>query len=153
MALYSHRFMVYWSDTDAAGIAHFSNFFRWCERTEEELFRSRFGSLSGLLAEAGLAFPRVKASCNFFFPLFLHDELRVDVVEILVGEKSITYRYEIHNESKGMKSAECEIVVVPVKLSEMRSVEIPPQIKESLFSFGAVEKNKRVKVQEGSEGR
>ncbi|MEN2999728.1 MAG: thioesterase family protein [Acidilobaceae archaeon] len=151
MALYSHRFMVYWSDTDAAGIAHFSNFFRWCERTEEELFRSRLGPLSGLLAGLGIAFPRVKASCSFSFPLFLHDEFRVDVAEILLGSKSITYRYEIYNESKGVKSAECEVVVVAVRLAEMRSVEIPQQVREALVAIGAVEKNK--KAQEGPGGR
>ncbi|MCX8196385.1 MAG: acyl-CoA thioesterase [Acidilobaceae archaeon] len=141
MSIYSHRFVVYWSDTDAAGIAHFSNFFRWCERTEEELFRSKLGPLPQLL-ESRIAFPRVKASCTYSFPLFLHDELRVDVMEILLGEKSITYRYEIFNESKGVRAAECEIVVVAVDLSAMRSVRVPEQMRELLLSLGAKEKQK-----------
>lgn len=141
MALYSHRFVVYWSDTDAAGIAHFSNFFRWCEKTEEEMFRSRLGPLPSLSA-LGIAFPRVKASCTFSFPLFLHDEVRVDVVDIEIGRKSVTYRYKIVNETKGADSAECEIVVVAVDLKEMKSIELPQAVKEALLSLGARERNK-----------
>lgn len=141
MALYSHRFVVYWSDTDAAGIAHFSNFFRWCEKTEEELFRSKLGSLPAITA-LGIAFPRVKASCTYSFPLFLHDSIRVDVEDIEIGRKSITYRYKIFNESKGAEAAECEIVVVAVDLKEMRSIELPSVVKDILFSIGARERDK-----------
>ncbi len=38
--LFSIRYRVWWSETDAALMMHFSNFFRVCERTEEEFLAS-----------------------------------------------------------------------------------------------------------------
>ena len=38
--LFTARYRVHWSETDAAGRMHFSNFFRVLERCEEDLLAS-----------------------------------------------------------------------------------------------------------------
>jgi acyl-CoA thioester hydrolase len=35
------RYRVYWSETDAAGIAHFTNILKIIEKAEEDLYRSK----------------------------------------------------------------------------------------------------------------
>ena len=49
---------VTWSDTDAAQIVHYSKYFVFFERAEEELYRSLGFSFTDP-AEKGLSFPRV----------------------------------------------------------------------------------------------
>ena len=39
MPSFKTSFRVSWVDTDAAGIVHFSNYFKYFEKAEEELYR------------------------------------------------------------------------------------------------------------------
>ncbi|MFN4045791.1 MAG: acyl-CoA thioesterase [Acidilobaceae archaeon] len=141
MAIFSYRSRAYWSETDAAGIVHFSNFFRYCERAEEEFFKSILGGFPGLLDKHGVIVPRVRASCSYSSPIFPHDDFRVDIVDIVLGRKSISYKFEVYNESKGnTKSAECEVTVAIVNPSIMKSVEIPEALRSLLKTLGARDK-------------
>ncbi len=141
--LFSARYRVQWSETDAAGLVHFSNFFRYCERAEEDFllslgFHYRFTSI-GVPA---VAFPRVKAGCEYFSPLRPGDTFRVDIVDVVVGGKSIAYRFEIHNETTGRLSAVCEIVAVAFSLEKGGSIPVPDELREKLLERGAREKNR-----------
>ena len=138
MALFTARYRVYWSDTDAAGIAHFTSFLKYCERAEEDLIYSLAGKRD--YRSVGVLLPRVKASCTYHYPLYPGDALRVDIEDITVGGKSITYKFTIHNETRGNLSAECEIVAVAVDPRTMKSTELPKEFKQLLASIGAREK-------------
>ena len=83
--------IVEFADTDMAGIAHFSAFFRWMEAAEHEFLRAR--GLSVVLDWEGqrLGFPRVSASCDFTRPVRFEDVLDVEVRLERLGEKSATY--------------------------------------------------------------
>jgi YbgC/YbaW family acyl-CoA thioester hydrolase len=85
---------VEFCDTDMAGLAHFSNFFRWMESAEVEFLRGR--GLSVKLEWEGtlLGFPRVAASCDFFKPAHFEDVLDVTVRLERLGQKSVTYAFE-----------------------------------------------------------
>ncbi len=126
--LFSYRGRVYWSDTDAAQIAHFSSIFRYCERAEEELVVSRLGGWR----PGSIVFPRVRAECDFHRPLYPHDVFRVDIVEARVGRKSITYRFRVYNETRGWLAAEGSIVVVAFDPSKGEAVEVPEEIRRAL---------------------
>ena len=138
MAVFSARYRVQWSETDAAGFVHFSNFLRYCERAEEDFllslgFRYRFVNA----ATPVLAFPRVRAGCDYMAPLRPGDRFRVDIVDVVLGNKSITYRFELFNEELGVASARCEIVAVAYSLVEGRSVPVPGELRERLLAAGA----------------
>ncbi|MEB3779661.1 MAG: acyl-CoA thioesterase [Desulfurococcales archaeon] len=139
--LYSRKYRVYWSETDAARIVHFSNYFRYCERTEEEFLYELAGGKYNYPIEASgseILMPRVHAECDYEFPLFPGDTFRVDIVDVVLGNKSITYTYEIYNESKGgVKAARCSIVVVALDVKSMKGVPIPGHIREMLLNAGA----------------
>jgi acyl-CoA thioester hydrolase len=136
--LFSGRYRVQWCETDAAGFVHFSNFLRYCERAEEDFllslgFRYRFINA----ATPVVAFPRVKAGCEYSAPLRPGDVFRVDIVDVVVGNKSITYRFEVFNESLGTLSARCEIVAVAFSLERGESIPVPEELKQRLLAAGA----------------
>ncbi|MEB3859816.1 MAG: acyl-CoA thioesterase [Desulfurococcales archaeon] len=138
MALFTSRHRVYWSDTDAAGIAHFTSFFRYCEKTEEDLLYSVAGKRD--FRSVGVLLPRVKASCDYLYPLYPGDVARVDIEDIVVGDKSVTYKFTVYNETRRQRSAECEIVAVAVDPKTMRSTSLPGELRQLLISIGAKEK-------------
>ncbi len=52
-------FRVSWIDTDAAQVVHFSNYFKFFERTEEEFYR-HLGFSFNDATERGIWLPRLK---------------------------------------------------------------------------------------------
>ena len=67
--LLSARYRVHWSETDAAGIMHFSNFFRVIERCEEDLLAS-LGLMDRIVGHGipPIVLPRVRAECWYQGP-------------------------------------------------------------------------------------
>lgn len=126
-----YRYRVAWVDTDALGVMHFSNYFRICERTEEE-FMNSVGIPFDL--SKSISLPRVKAECNYKSPLRYNDEAIVSMSLKEIGKKHIKYSFEIKNRSNGKIAAICEIVVVAIN-SEFRSVELPEKIIERIKLF------------------
>ena len=141
MAVHIYRSVAYRNETDAAGIVHFSNFFRFCERAEEDFWISKYGGLNEARKKFDVLFPRVRAECNYNFPIYPYDKFRVEIEDIIIGNSSITYRHKIYNESRGDRlSAECTITVVCVKKDSMKSTPIPEEVRTFLVGHGAKEK-------------
>ena len=140
MAIYSRTYRVYWSETDAALMMHFSNFFRVCERTEEE-FLASLGITQRGSPGSRLLMPRVHAECDYKRPLRPGDDYRVDIVDVVLGKSSITYVYEIYNLTSGQLAATCKIVTVSYDERGDRAVEIPKEVREALMRAGARERN------------
>ena len=136
--IYSRESRVYWADTDAARIAHFSSIFRFCEATEEEFIVS----LTGGWKPGRVIFPRVHASCDFKAPLRVHDRYRVDITDIVLGDTSITWHYKLYNLDLGREAAECRIVTVTLDPDTFQPVPIPGELRRLLLEAGAREKNK-----------
>lgn len=88
--------LVQFSETDAAGLVHFSNFFRYMERAEWELFRA--ADLPLIEEHAGIlrGWPRVKAECSFSSPLRFGDTLRIHLKVREITDRSITYAFHFH---------------------------------------------------------
>ena len=75
---------VEFSETDMAGIVHFSNFFRYMETAEHAFYRSLGFSVTLNHFEPPLGFPRVHAACDYKKPLRFEDQLEI---HLLVKEK------------------------------------------------------------------
>ncbi len=129
--LYTLKSRVYWSETDAAGIAHFTSFLRYCEKTEEEYILTRLG-----LNETGnklpIVFPRVHIECDYKNPLRVHDRYRVDLLTIKIGNKSITWKYKITNETQQKTSAECTIITVAFDPQKWTPIPVPETLRKAL---------------------
>ena len=92
---------VQFSETDMAGIVHFSNFYRWMEETEHEYYRSLGLSIMEATDDGSyLGWPRVSASCTFERPLTYDDEFEVRLDVERIGVKSINYVIEFWQEQR-----------------------------------------------------
>ena len=136
MALYSRESRVFWADSDAARIAHFSSIFRYCEATEEE-FMIR---LTGGWKPGKVIFPRVHASCNFKSPLRVHERFRVDIESIIIGKSSITYEFHIYNLDQDALASICKLVTVALDPETFKPVPVPRELEKLLLSKGAIKK-------------
>jgi acyl-CoA thioester hydrolase len=141
-----HRDLVQFSDTDMAGIVHFSNFFRFMERAEHAFFRSlglsiveRPGTIPTMEGNP-VGWPRVHASCDFFTPLFFEDEVEVELLVEELRTRSIRYLFRVRK-LDGTLAAEGRIAAVCVQKDKekggMKAVEIPARVKDKLESAPA----------------
>ena len=127
---------IEFADTDAAGIAHFSTYFRLMEEAEHELLRSV--GLSVLLRdeEGAISFPRVRAACDYRAALRFEDVTDIDVSIAKIGRSSIEYQFTFSR--AGAAIATGEIVAVCCRVSHDAppvAMAIPEWIAEQLWRF------------------
>jgi len=89
---------VEFRDTDAAGIAHFSVFFNWMERTEHAFLRHLGLSVVSWQPAAGerqarISWPRVKAECDYRRSVAFEEVFGVQLEIARLGRKACTYRF------------------------------------------------------------
>lgn len=125
---------VEFADTDMAGIAHFSAFFRWMEAAEHEFLRSR--GLSVVLEWRGerLGFPRVSASCDYLRPVRFEDVIEITVTPSRIGGKSISYSFECfhHDQIVARGAITCVCCRVFPEKKMVESIPIPEDIRTML---------------------
>ncbi len=90
---FQHIRRVEFSDTDMAGIMHFSNFFRFMESAETAFLRSL--GLSVVLSHCGLdvCLPRVHAECDYQLPLRFEDEVQIQLLVEKKAKRTLTYQF------------------------------------------------------------
>ena len=89
------RRRVEFSETDTAGMVHFSNFFRYMEACEHEMFRSLGLSVNLQVGGQEYHLPRVNAECTFRAPLFFEDEFEVKLLVREVRSKVIIHDFVV----------------------------------------------------------
>ena len=128
---------VEFSETDMAGIVHFSNFFRYMETAEHAFYRSLGFSVTLNDLEPPLGFPRVHAACDYKKPLRFEDQLEI---HLLVKEKRsrvLNYLFRF-NKLAGESSilvATGVLTVVCVahdRNGKMEAVSIPPALSDKI---------------------
>jgi acyl-CoA thioester hydrolase len=127
-------FRVAWADTDAAQVVHYSNYFRFLERAEEEFYRQLRFSFTDA-AKKGLWFPRVEAFCQYKRPARFNDLLEVKVSVENLKERSFKLGFRIINEEKNITLAAGYIVIVAADKQTGKAARVPSEIVEKLKSF------------------
>ena len=128
---------VEFSDTDMAGIMHFSNFFRFMEAAEHAFFRSLGLSIHTTTPEP-LGWPRVHADCDFRFPLRFEDSVEVRLLVREKREKSLVYTFIFRklNEQPEREVARGTLAVACVKrdiaTGKLSGVPIPKVIADKI---------------------
>jgi len=129
---------VEFSDTDAAGIAHFAAFFRMMEQAEHELLRSVGLSVVSQDAAGKISWPRVSAKCDFTAAARFEDVLEIEVRIARLGKRSITYAHRFFREGKELATGEITAVCCRIEDGKPpKSIDIPPTIVKKLKSFVA----------------
>jgi acyl-CoA thioester hydrolase len=126
---YRLRRRVQFYETDAAGIVHFSWFFRYMEEAEHALWREAGLSIHGADGEFG--FPRVSTSFDFHSPLRFEQEFDIHIRVTAMTRKSIQYSCVLSDGDTRIADGSVTVVCVPRK-GPMASVEIPTEIRSRL---------------------
>jgi 4-hydroxybenzoyl-CoA thioesterase/acyl-CoA thioester hydrolase len=121
---------VEFAETDQAGIAHFSTFFRYMEEAEHALWRAAGMSIAPA-GQAGWA--RVAAALDFKAPLRFEDEFDV-VVEIAeTSRRKIRYAFTFEHGGKAIANG--SMTTVPVSRTsdgQLKSCDVPGDVLEKL---------------------
>lgn len=92
-------FFVRFSETDAAGLVHFTNFLRWTENAECDFFKHyKLPFFEKTPSGAILGFPRVSVKTDFRAPARYADRIRVKICPVAFppsDARSIEWSFEI----------------------------------------------------------
>ena len=125
------RRRVQFYETDAAGIVHFSTFFRYLEEAEHALWRAN--GMSIFTADPTHGWPRVAAAFDYKRPLRFQDEFVVLVRIIAVSRRTIRYGFELRRDDTFVGHGSITVASVTVSAAgEMTSVDVPIGIVERL---------------------
>ena len=83
---------VEFSETDMAGIVHYSNFFRYMEAAEHGFFRSLGLSVVTRQVDPPVGWPRVHAECDYRKPLRFEDLVEIHLLITEIGRASCRER-------------------------------------------------------------
>jgi acyl-CoA thioesterase FadM len=89
-AAHVYRRRVEFSDTDAAGVSHFSRLLAMAEEAMHDFFRTQ--SIP-ILSETS-AWPFVGLHVDFQAPCRFGDELEISIADFLPGESSLAFAFE-----------------------------------------------------------
>jgi 4-hydroxybenzoyl-CoA thioesterase/acyl-CoA thioester hydrolase len=125
--------LVEFSDTDMAGIMHFSAFFRYMEAAEHALLRSLGFSVYTEVDGVPISFPRVAASCEYASPARCEEVLDIAVTIRRVGNKSVTYGFDFSHAGRNVAHGEMTSVCCRVEHGKLPvSIPIPAAVGTKL---------------------
>jgi acyl-CoA thioester hydrolase len=127
---------VEFSETDMAGIVHYSNFFRYMEAAEHAFFRSLGFSVVTRHVDPPVGWPRVRAECEYMKPLRFEDEVEIRMQVVEKRSKSLRYRFVFRklNATPADEVARGELTVVCVthEMGVMKAATIPREIADKI---------------------
>ena len=133
-AIYKRR--VEFAETDAAGMVHFSVFFRYMEEAEHAVWRA--AGLNIWATGENLSWPRISAKFDFKSPLKFQDEFEVHTEMGTVTRRTIQWNHTLKRGDVVLGSG--SITVVCVKKNPdgtIKATEMPPGIISQLQSVRA----------------
>ena len=120
---------VQFYETDAAGIVHFSVFFRYMEEAEHAMWRAAGLSIAPQGAPVG--FPRVATTFEFFKPLRFSDEFEVRLRITRKSARSLSYSATIEKDGDIAAHGTLTVACVSTRSGEpMRGTVIPDEIAD-----------------------
>jgi acyl-CoA thioester hydrolase len=127
---FTHQFPVNWVDTDALSVVHFSNYFRYFEKTEDAFYRSLKKKERELLERHQVSFPRVEAHCTYKSPLRYGDVAEVEISLDDMTDRSVKLHFEVRNVTRKVDSASGHITLVCVDTRSWKAVSIPEEVRK-----------------------
>lgn len=124
---FHYRRRVTFPETDATGIVHFSNFFRYVEEAETAMWR-----VSGLLPAMMAGdhwWPRVQASFDYKRPLRFEDEFDVHLRIAGRTGKTLTYAATITRAGELIAAGQLTVICAVKKPDgTLKAVDMPPDV-------------------------
>ena len=102
---------VRFGDTDAAGVVHFHEMFRWCHETWEESLEKYgivlleiFPTTKINSCQLDVALPIVHCEANYFKPLYVGDTITIELNPEKLDESSFVLRFKLVKNSEEIGS-------------------------------------------------
>ena len=102
---------VRFGDTDAAGVVHFHEMFRWCHETWEESLEKYgivlleiFPTTQINSCQLDVALPIVHCEANYFQPLYVGDTITIELNPEKLDESSFVLRFKLVKNSEDIGS-------------------------------------------------
>lgn len=128
---------VAFSETDMAGVMHFSNYYRWMEDAEHAFWRGLGESIVTPPAagdEHHVSWPRVQTSCEYAAPAHFEDEVELRFRVLSVGQKSYTFEVEFLKRGQKIARAETTAVCCTMRRGRFGAIVIPPPVRAKLVA-------------------
>jgi acyl-CoA thioester hydrolase len=131
---FSIKRRVQFAETDMAGIAHFSNYFRWMEEVEHAFFRSLGLSVAMKHepSQTEIGWPRVNVACEYYSPLRFEDEMELRLRIVKVGGKSLSYEVDFLLDGKSTALGKTTSVCCANTPEGFKAIIIPDNIRAKL---------------------
>ena len=126
---------VEFSETDMAGIVHYSNFFKFMETAEHAFYRSLGHSVVMTSVDPPLGWPRVHAECDYFKPLRFEDLVEVHMLVKEKKNKALTYVfrfYKLDGAREEVARGSLTVVCVAHVAGVMRATEMPRELADQI---------------------
>jgi len=128
---------VEFSETDAAGLMHFSNFFRFMETAEHGFYRSLGFSVAMPKTDPRLGWPRVHAEFDYKQPLRFEDHVEIHLLVREKRSKSVNFlfRFRKLTGSTAVEVARGALTIVCVAHHQdgtMSAMTIPKEIADKI---------------------
>lgn len=134
---FSLKRTVAFSETDAAGIVHFANFFRYMEDAEHAYLRSLGLSVHRDIGDDMAGFPRVSAQCDYRRPLRFEDVFCIALHVQAKTDKSVTYGFTFTRDGEPDPIATGTLKVVyaikPAGAGKFSAASLPTEIDQALI--------------------
>jgi YbgC/YbaW family acyl-CoA thioester hydrolase len=136
---------VEFSETDMAGIMHFSNFYRFMESAEHAFFRSLDHGIHQTIDGETVGWPRVHSSCDFFSPVRFEDTVTMRLTIDEIRRRSVRYIHTFllggGNDAAVVASGRMTTACVRLDraLGKIESINIPDQLRGKLETAKATQ--------------
>ncbi len=126
---------IEFSETDMAGLVHFSNFFKYMETAERDFFEAAGVDLIRTKPGELVGWPRARAECRFSAPIRFGDTIDIHLAVKSVKDRAIDYQFRIfrHNEdgsrTQAGKGQMTTILAQLCESGELQSVELPQELR------------------------
>lgn len=127
-----YRRKVQFADTDMAGVMHFSNYFRVMEEAETAYWRSLGMKVHLDGDQRKFSWPRVSVTCDYKSPAFFEDEVAVTVRIASIGEKSISFEFDLRRADATLAKGRMTAVCCAVDDGRFQAIPIPAAVREKL---------------------
>ncbi len=132
---------IEFSETDAAGLLHFANFFRFMEMTEHKFLRALNIEVMALPGQQRRGWPKVHAECDYHQPVYFNDLLDIELTVGAYSSRSVTYEFRFIkiNMEPPTKVASGKLIVTHAQWrddeNQLETLTIPPAITAKISSF------------------
>ena len=123
------KHIVRFSETDLAGVMHFSNYFRVMEDAEHEFWRSLGMSVVRPEGDVHISWPRKSVSFEDHRPMRFEDEIECRLSIEQISERAVTYFVAFMVEGECMAEGRTTMVCCHMENQSFRSCQIPQDIR------------------------